>query len=325
MPSCAHVAYYNLFAVLGSSHPPSPTKSTKGQQPRARFIRKAACAAVSLTGLVVTAPLLLGNNEVVAPAVAEETSRRSVASVAPAVADEDVVSKFDYIQFDVQLSEGESGSFIVEVRPDWAPIGASRFTTLSKAGFFKDCRFFRVLQGFVAQVSIISFADRGTFASSACFLHAQSRRARFDTEVFFFFFAKTASEGCQRLPALSALFTQQHSSICNETFNFGVAAWRPSCRGRLYNAHADFDFVFGWRCSSSVFMRRSRMTGQLCFIVLALAVSLAISLHNLIIWVWDTRNQKVGAFMIGRFESCGTSKLPFTEIRRICIVKHFSR
>lgn len=40
------------------------------------------------------------------------------------------------------------------VAADWAPLGAARFITLSKAGFFEDCRFFRVLQGFVAQFGI---------------------------------------------------------------------------------------------------------------------------------------------------------------------------
>lgn len=39
-------------------------------------------------------------------------------------------------------------------RADWAPLGAARFTQLSKAGFFEDCRFFRVLKGFVAQFGI---------------------------------------------------------------------------------------------------------------------------------------------------------------------------
>ena len=128
-----------------------PVASTAQQQSRGRFIGKAACAAASLTGLVVAAPLLLGGKEAVPPAHAEET-RRSAAAVAPALAAEDVASKYEYVKFDVQLSEGESGSFIVEVRPDWAPLGAARFTTLSKAGFFQDCRFFRVIDGFIAQV-----------------------------------------------------------------------------------------------------------------------------------------------------------------------------
>ena len=43
------------------------------------------------------------------------------------------------------------GVFVVEVHRDWAPIGADRFYNLVKAGFYDDVRFFRVLEGFMAQ------------------------------------------------------------------------------------------------------------------------------------------------------------------------------
>jgi peptidyl-prolyl cis-trans isomerase A (cyclophilin A) len=43
------------------------------------------------------------------------------------------------------------GIFIVEVHRDWAPIGADRFYNLVKNGFYDNCRFFRVLEGFMAQ------------------------------------------------------------------------------------------------------------------------------------------------------------------------------
>ena len=50
--------------------------------------------------------------------------------------------------------ETSKGSFTITVRRAWAPIGADRFYNLVKSGFFEDCRFFRVLDGFMAQMGI---------------------------------------------------------------------------------------------------------------------------------------------------------------------------
>jgi peptidyl-prolyl cis-trans isomerase A (cyclophilin A) len=47
-----------------------------------------------------------------------------------------------------------AGAFVIEVHRDWAPNGADRFYNLVKNGFFDDCRFFRVLSGFMAQFGI---------------------------------------------------------------------------------------------------------------------------------------------------------------------------
>jgi peptidyl-prolyl cis-trans isomerase A (cyclophilin A) len=44
-----------------------------------------------------------------------------------------------------------AGAFVVEVHRDWAPLGADRFYNLVKNGFYTDVRFFRVLDGFMAQ------------------------------------------------------------------------------------------------------------------------------------------------------------------------------
>lgn len=46
------------------------------------------------------------------------------------------------------------GSFVVEVRREWAPKGADRFYNLVKNGFYNDTAFFRVIKGFVAQFGI---------------------------------------------------------------------------------------------------------------------------------------------------------------------------
>jgi peptidyl-prolyl cis-trans isomerase A (cyclophilin A) len=47
-----------------------------------------------------------------------------------------------------------AGTFVLEVHREWAPKGADRFYNLVKNGFYDDCRFFRVLSGFMAQFGI---------------------------------------------------------------------------------------------------------------------------------------------------------------------------
>ena len=46
------------------------------------------------------------------------------------------------------------GEFIIEVTRAWAPNGADRFYNLIKNGYYDNCRFFRVLGGFMAQFGI---------------------------------------------------------------------------------------------------------------------------------------------------------------------------
>jgi peptidyl-prolyl cis-trans isomerase A (cyclophilin A) len=55
--------------------------------------------------------------------------------------------------FNVQF-ETTQGKFVVEVHRDWAPNGADRFYNLVKSGYYDDQRFFRVLNGFMAQFGI---------------------------------------------------------------------------------------------------------------------------------------------------------------------------
>jgi cyclophilin family peptidyl-prolyl cis-trans isomerase len=46
------------------------------------------------------------------------------------------------------------GLFVITVHRDWAPLGADRFYNLVKNGFYDDVRFFRVIDGFMAQFGI---------------------------------------------------------------------------------------------------------------------------------------------------------------------------
>lgn len=58
-------------------------------------------------------------------------------------------SKVFHVKF-----ETSQGDFVVEVHPDWAPNGAARFKELVEAKHFDDCRFFRVIEGFMVQFGI---------------------------------------------------------------------------------------------------------------------------------------------------------------------------
>jgi peptidyl-prolyl cis-trans isomerase A (cyclophilin A) len=50
--------------------------------------------------------------------------------------------------------ETSRGDFVLDVTRAWAPNGADRFYNLVKHGYYEECRFFRVLSGFVVQWGI---------------------------------------------------------------------------------------------------------------------------------------------------------------------------
>jgi len=52
------------------------------------------------------------------------------------------------------LFDTSKGEFTVDVTRAWAPKGADRFYNLVKNGYFDDCRFFRVVKGFMVQFGI---------------------------------------------------------------------------------------------------------------------------------------------------------------------------
>ncbi|GAB4151529.1 MAG: hypothetical protein Tsb009_26950 [Planctomycetaceae bacterium] len=56
-------------------------------------------------------------------------------------------------KYRVKLETSE-GDIIIEVTRDWSPHGADRFYTLVKNHFYDDCRFFRVIPGFMAQCGL---------------------------------------------------------------------------------------------------------------------------------------------------------------------------
>ncbi len=50
--------------------------------------------------------------------------------------------------------ESSAGDYTIEVHRDWAPVGAERFYQLVKAGYYDECRYFRVVPGFMVQLGM---------------------------------------------------------------------------------------------------------------------------------------------------------------------------
>ena len=55
---------------------------------------------------------------------------------------------------DGKPGDDHKGTFVMEVHPDWAPLGAARFSEMVDDDFFTAVRFFRVIDGFMAQFGI---------------------------------------------------------------------------------------------------------------------------------------------------------------------------
>ncbi|MCH8830338.1 MAG: peptidylprolyl isomerase [Planctomycetes bacterium] len=70
---------------------------------------------------------------------------------APDLADEARAAAPD--QFKVKF-ETSGGTIVIEVIRKWSPLGADRFHEAVKAGFFDECRFFRVVPNFIVQFGI---------------------------------------------------------------------------------------------------------------------------------------------------------------------------
>jgi peptidyl-prolyl cis-trans isomerase A (cyclophilin A) len=64
-------------------------------------------------------------------------------------------------EFKIKL-ETTRGDIVIKVTRDWAPRGADRLHALVKAGYYDECRFYRVLPKYIAQ-----FGINGTPATSA--------------------------------------------------------------------------------------------------------------------------------------------------------------
>jgi len=61
------------------------------------------------------------------------------------------------VELDIVLDSNakeDISTVVIEVSPDWAPLGAQQFHRLLDVKYFDDCKFFRVLPGFMVQFGI---------------------------------------------------------------------------------------------------------------------------------------------------------------------------
>lgn len=96
------------------------------------FIKSLFASALALGAVAVIAGQTAGSEALKNPAALKDT--------APA--------KYT-VTFDTS-----AGAFVVEVQRAWALNGADRFYNLVKAGYYDNCRFFRVVENFMVQFGI---------------------------------------------------------------------------------------------------------------------------------------------------------------------------
>lgn len=89
------------------------------------------------------------------PVVREENPKTPPSVVSKALLDPSLPewSQTAPAEFKVKFSTSK-GDFTVLVKREWAPKGADRFYCLVKNGYYDDVRFFRVVEGFMAQFGI---------------------------------------------------------------------------------------------------------------------------------------------------------------------------
>ena len=83
----------------------------------------------------------------------EEATAKTEASATEKSPEEGLPKPTTPAKYTVEL-DTTKGPILIDVHTEWAPIGAARFHQLVEDGYFTDVAFFRVIDGFMAQVGI---------------------------------------------------------------------------------------------------------------------------------------------------------------------------
>jgi len=107
-----------------------------------------ACVALLLTASACVADSSdpQGNNEPVIPVSEESTQEVAFQADSKTSTEKQDVYKVKF--------ETTKGDVIIEVHPEWAPLGAAQFKKAVEEGVYNDAKFFRVVKGFMVQFGI---------------------------------------------------------------------------------------------------------------------------------------------------------------------------
>jgi len=143
-----HPAALDVLAAMGPRSP--PTVKAIAQLLKDPALRSPAASALARFGFAAKAALEPLREAAKADPALEAALREVEAARHPALLVPSLATDTAPFRYVVRF-ETTAGDFDVEVNRDWAPLAADRFYNLVRIGFFDGCRFFRVVEGFVAQ------------------------------------------------------------------------------------------------------------------------------------------------------------------------------